>query len=137
VASLTGLRWIPLDPVLRDRAAEPARRAAWVRDQYGHPEEHRHTLAEVRRWLDAGGIAYVRTFPSTITAEPPLGPGGLFAPAEDEWPLESLIHQLAWSFTLGREGGLFVVVGRAPAAPSAGARRAGGARCEPSPPSPC
>jgi 2-polyprenyl-3-methyl-5-hydroxy-6-metoxy-1,4-benzoquinol methylase len=113
VARLTGFQWIPLDPVLRDRAAEPARRVAWLRDQYRHPEEHRHTLAEVRRWLDAAGLEYVRTYPSTVTAEPPLGRGGLFAPAADRWGLEEVLHQLSWCWSLGREGGLFVVIGAA------------------------
>jgi 2-polyprenyl-3-methyl-5-hydroxy-6-metoxy-1,4-benzoquinol methylase len=113
VARATGFRFIPLDPVLRDRAAEPARRTAWLRDQYHHPEEHRHTLAEVQRWFAAAGIAYLRTYPSTVTAEPPLARGGLFTPAADDWALEGLLHQLSWAITLGREGGLFVVIGRA------------------------
>jgi SAM-dependent methyltransferase len=112
VATLTRLRWIPLDPVLRDRAAEPARRLAWLRDQYRHPEEHRHTLAEVQRWLEECGAAYVRTYPSTIFGEPPLERGGLFEPAADDWSLENVLQQLSWSWTLGREGGLFVVVAR-------------------------
>jgi 2-polyprenyl-3-methyl-5-hydroxy-6-metoxy-1,4-benzoquinol methylase len=47
VARLSGFRFVPFDPVLRERRAEPARREAWLRDQYQHPEEHRHTLAEV------------------------------------------------------------------------------------------
>ena len=34
VARLSGYRFIPCDPVLRDRESEPARRKAWVRDQY-------------------------------------------------------------------------------------------------------
>ncbi len=114
VAQATGHRWFPLDPVLRDRSAEPARRTAWLRDQYRHPEEHRHTLAEVQQWFDAGGIAYVRTYPSTITGEAPLERGGLFTPAEDDWAFENVLHQVSWAFTLGREGGLFVVIGRAP-----------------------
>jgi SAM-dependent methyltransferase len=112
VARLSGLRWIPFDPVLRDRAAEPERRRAWLRDQYQHPEEHRHTLAEVQRWFLASGVEYVRTYPSTVAAEPTPPPGGLFAPATDDWAPESLLQQLAWARTLGREGGLFVVVGR-------------------------
>ncbi|HEX7487531.1 MAG TPA: methyltransferase domain-containing protein, partial [Anaeromyxobacteraceae bacterium] len=32
VARLTRFRWIPFDPVLRDRESEPARRLAWLRD---------------------------------------------------------------------------------------------------------
>jgi hypothetical protein len=30
IARLTNYRWIPFDPVLRDRKAEPARREAWL-----------------------------------------------------------------------------------------------------------
>ena len=112
IARLTGFRVIPLDPVLRDRAAEPARRRAWLRDQYRHPEEHRHTLAEVQRWFEEGGTEYLRTYPSTLLADPPLGERGLFTRADDDWGLENVVAQLSWAWTLGREGGLFVVVGR-------------------------
>jgi 2-polyprenyl-3-methyl-5-hydroxy-6-metoxy-1,4-benzoquinol methylase/uncharacterized protein YbaR (Trm112 family) len=112
LARASGFRWFPLDPVLRDRAAEPARRLAWVRDQYRHPEEHRHTIAEVRRWFERAGVVFLRTYPSTVTAEPPLARGGLFTPAEDGWAVEEVLHQLCWAGTLGREGGLFVTIGR-------------------------
>jgi SAM-dependent methyltransferase len=111
-ARLTGLRVIPFDPVLRDRAAEPARRAAWLRDQYRHPEEHRHTLSEVQGWFERSGTAFLRTYPSTILAEPPLEGAGLFEPAEDDWPLENVLQQLSWAWKLGGEGGLFVTVGQ-------------------------
>ncbi|HVI73468.1 MAG TPA: class I SAM-dependent methyltransferase [Anaeromyxobacteraceae bacterium] len=112
VARLTRFRWIPLDPVLRERAAEPARRLAWLRDQYRHPEEHRHTLAEVQRWFRASGVEYFRTYPSTVIGEPALRGGALFAPAPDDWAFENVLQQLGWSWTLSGEGGLFVVVGR-------------------------
>jgi SAM-dependent methyltransferase len=117
VAKLSGYRWIPFDPVLRDREAEPSRREAWLRDQYRHPEEHSHTLAEVRRWFSENGIDYVRTYPSTLIGEEPED---LLAPAEDEWPFESVLAQLAWMKSLGGEGGLFVTVGRRPAESSSG-----------------
>ncbi len=109
VARLSGYRWVPFDPVLRDRAAEPERREAWLRDQYRHPEEHRHSVAEVRHWFDENGIDYVSTYPSTmIGAEP----DDLFEPAADEWPLETFLAQLAWMRSLGTEGGLWITVGR-------------------------
>jgi SAM-dependent methyltransferase len=111
VARLTGYRWIPFDPVLRDRKAEPARREAWLRDQYRHPEEHSHSVAEVRRWFRANGIDYVSAYPSTLIGEEP---DDLLAPAEDEWPLESVLAQIGWMKSLGGEGGLFVMVGRKP-----------------------
>jgi hypothetical protein len=94
------------------RGGGPAKRA-WLRDQYRHPEEHRHTLAEVQRWFEQGGAEYLRSYPSTLVAEPPLEGGELFAPAADDWGFENVLQQLRWSFTLGREGGLFVVIGRA------------------------
>ena len=109
VAKMTRYRWIPFDPVLKDRKAEPARREAWLRDQYMHPEEHSHSLAEVRRWFAGNGIEFVSTYPSTLIGEEPED---LFAPAEDEWPLESVMAQIGWMKSLGGEGGLFVTVGR-------------------------
>ena len=109
VARLTGFRWIPFDPVLADREAEPARRDAWLRDQYRHPEEHRHSVAEVRRWFEENGIDFVSTYPSTLIG---AEPEDLFAPAADEWPFETWLAQLGWMRSLGPEGGLFVTVGR-------------------------
>jgi SAM-dependent methyltransferase len=51
VARLFAYRFIPCDPVLSDRESEPARCAAWLRDQYQHPEEHRHTWLRSRTGL--------------------------------------------------------------------------------------
>ena len=56
----------PFDPVLRDRAQDPARRDAWLRDQYRHPEEHPHTIAEVQRWFAEHDVEYLRTYPSAV-----------------------------------------------------------------------
>ena len=109
VHRLTGL--VPFDPVLRDRKAEPARREAWLRDQYQHPEEHRHTLSEVQGWFRENGVEYLRAFPSPLFSEEP--PESLFQPLEDDWALENVISQISWAATLGGEGGLFVAIGRA------------------------
>lgn len=109
IARLTGYRWIPLDPVLRDRRSEPARRQAWIRDQYCHPEEHRHTAAEVRGWFAENGLEYVRTYPSLLMGE---RNDDLFTADKDYWPVEAWLSQIGWMATLGQEGGLFVTVGR-------------------------
>jgi len=107
VARVTG--FIPFDPVLRDRAAEPERRKAWLRDQYHHPVEHRHTLGEVQRWFAENGVEYVRAYPSALLAEESAE---LFAPAEDDWRVEQWLAQIGWMRALGHEGGLFITVGR-------------------------
>ena len=95
--------------MLRDRNNEPARREAWLRDQYQHPEEHRHTLAEVQRWFADNGIEYLRTYPSAVLDEEPEE---LLTRAADRWRLEGWLAQLGWTWTLGREGGLFFTIGR-------------------------
>jgi SAM-dependent methyltransferase len=109
-ARLSGFRVIPFDPVLRDRSGEPARREAWLRDQYQHPEEHRHTLAEVQDWFAENAVEYLRAYPNAVLGDEEEHE--LFAPALDNWRVEGWLAQLGWMTTLGREGGLFVTVGR-------------------------
>jgi SAM-dependent methyltransferase len=109
VARASGFRFIPFDPVLRDRHNEPARREAWLRDQYRHPEEHRHTLAEVQGWFEENGVDYLRAYPSAVLGEEPED---LTARAADNWRPEGWLAQLGWIGRLGREGGLFFTVGR-------------------------
>jgi SAM-dependent methyltransferase len=115
VARLTGFRRVPFDPVLTDRAAEPARRAAWLRDQYVHPLEHRHLLGEVRGWFRDSGVAFVRTLPPCQLGAPALEGRALFdadAGAADDWRLESAAMQLSWIAPLAAEGGVFAAIGR-------------------------
>jgi SAM-dependent methyltransferase len=109
VARLTGFRYVPFDPVLRERRSEPERREAWLRDQYQHPEEHCHTLAEVQRWFLENDVEFVRSYPSAVFGDEA---GDLLAPADDNWTLEGWLAQFGWMWTLGREGGLFFTIGR-------------------------
>ena len=112
IARLSGFRLFPFDPVLRARGSDPGRRSAWLRDQYLHPEEHRHTLREVKRWFGENEIDYVRAYPSALLASEDSRDQGLFTPAPDDWAPESFLAQLSWMRTLGSEGGLFVTIGR-------------------------
>jgi SAM-dependent methyltransferase len=109
VARCSNYRFIPFDPVLRGRENEPARREAWLRDQYRHPEEHRHTLGEVQNWFVENDVEFVRAYPSALLGE---DADNLFAFAADNWLLEGWLAQLGWIRALGHEGGLFVTVGQ-------------------------
>jgi hypothetical protein len=60
VARLFGYRFIPCDPVLRDRESEHARRKAWSAGPISTSREHRHTLAEVQGWFAENGVEYLR-----------------------------------------------------------------------------
>lgn len=114
LARLSGYRFFPLDPVLSDRENESMRRQAWVRDQYQHPEEHRHTLAEVQSWFAENGVDYVRAYPSALLSQETEE--DLFASAADNWRFEGWLSQFGWIRALGHEGGLFVTIGRRTAA---------------------
>ena len=91
-------------------SATPARtrRSAWLRDQYQHPEEHSHTVAEVKQWFAENDVDYLRSFPSTVLDD---DSDDLFARAVDDWTIERWIAQLGWMWTLGGEGGLFFTIG--------------------------
>ena len=110
IARLTDYKFIPFDPVLRERTAEPARWRAWLRDQYQHPEEHRHSIGEVQRWFAENNVEFLRTYPNATFEDEP---DDLFTAASDNWPAESWLAQLGWMRTLGHEGGLFFTIGRA------------------------
>jgi 2-polyprenyl-3-methyl-5-hydroxy-6-metoxy-1,4-benzoquinol methylase/uncharacterized protein YbaR (Trm112 family) len=133
LARLTGMRFVPLDAVLRERHAEPARKQAWLRDQYLHPEEHRHTIAEVQRWFAECGVDYVRSYPNTLFGAEELRGDQLFTLAEDNWSLENVTAQVLWAFALGHEGGLWVTVGRRRESPSCEPVRLATARNDESP----
>jgi SAM-dependent methyltransferase len=109
VARLSGYRVIPFDAVVADRQYQEERREAWLRDQYRHPEEHRHTLAEVQRWFSENGVEYLRSYPSAMLG---TESGDLFARDGDDWRLEGWLAQIAWIRALGHEGGVFVTIGR-------------------------
>ncbi len=110
LAKASGYRWIPFDPVLADRASEPARRKAWLRDQYMHPEEHLHMLGEVRGWFAQNRVEFIRAYPSALVGG--ADDEDLLEPQGDYWPIEAWFAQLGWMAQLGYEGGLFVTVGR-------------------------
>ena len=104
----THFRIVPFDPILRERQHQPGRCEAWLRDQYQHPEEHSHTVAEIRQWFTDNDVDYLRSFPSTVLDDES---DELFAPAVDDWIVERWIAQVGWMWRLGGEGGLFLSIG--------------------------
>ena len=56
-------------------------------------------------------MEYLRTYPSLLLGEKTEA---LFAADKDYWPVEAWLSQIGWMTSLGREGGLFVTIGRRP-----------------------
>lgn len=112
-----------IDPKVKDRAirkqlveldADDAKRLTWFADQYEHPHESTHTVAEVLEWFRVNGIEYVSSFPHIEL----FGgqPKRIFRPRQlARWRAGAVAHlamQLAWIVTQNAGGGYFVMTGR-------------------------
>jgi SAM-dependent methyltransferase len=105
-----GERVLVLDPQLRKELSAEKRRA-WIRDQYYHPQERKHSISEVLRWFAEDGFSFVSSIPKITGTfsdnEPifmPQNPGSAF-----ERRLAELGMLLSHS---GGEGGVFICIGR-------------------------
>jgi SAM-dependent methyltransferase len=100
-----------LDPRLRDMRREPARIRAWYRDQYQHPHETRHSMDEVLRWFQRYGIDFVNGIPH-LDASDFSSAEQLFAPRSPGTQSSRLMTQLGMLASGGKDGGLFIMIGR-------------------------
>lgn len=109
--NLVGDKFAFLDRRLRTPGLNEARRSAWFRDQYKNPHESKHTFDEVLRWFDSSGFQFVSSIPSTDGA-PITSAHRLFQRHSRATPLDRLAIQLRMLLAGGRDGGLFVMIGR-------------------------
>jgi SAM-dependent methyltransferase len=93
---------------------DEARRHTWYADQYEHPHESTHSVAEVLGWFRENGIRYVSSFPKIELFDP--GSKRIFRPRSVAgWrsgPAAHLLVQLSWVLTQNAGGGYFVLVGQ-------------------------
>lgn len=109
---LTGDRFQFLDPRLRTAGLGTARRRSWFRDQYKHPHESKHSIDQALRWLDAVGMDFVNAIPKLRPLERISEKEALFQVSPRGSRLDHLLVELGMLLAGGREGGLFVVIGR-------------------------
>lgn len=100
-----------LDRRLTAREAGGAQREAWFRDQYLHPHETRHSLGEVMRWFDNAGIDFIGSIPRADGARFNAATS-LFEPQARGSRARRLAVELGLLFAGGRDGGLFIMIGR-------------------------
>jgi SAM-dependent methyltransferase len=112
-----------VDPGAKDRAirkqlvthdTDEAKRHTWYADQYEHPHESTHTVAEVLDWFGKNGVRYVSSFPKVELFDP--GSKRIFRPRSvASWRNGAAAHlmvQLSWVLTQNAGGGYFVLVGQ-------------------------
>jgi SAM-dependent methyltransferase len=106
-----GERWAALDPRLRGSRLNTGRWAAWFMDQYQHPHESRHSMAEVEEWFGRSGIDLLLTIPPA-GGEDFTEDTQLFLPRPPRSRLDYVVSELDMLLTGGRDGGLYMMIGR-------------------------
>jgi hypothetical protein len=100
-----------LDSRLTSARMNEGRWQAWFRDQYRHPHETRHSIDEVLGWFDDTGVDFLSSIPaadgSAFTDDTRL-----FAPQARATKTGRRLTQLQMVLTGGRDGGLFIMIGR-------------------------
>jgi SAM-dependent methyltransferase len=106
-----GGRMAALDSRLRGGALNRQRWAAWYRDQYRHPHESKHSVDEVLRWFERGGIEFISSIPTLgdveLEEEEPI-----FEAHPTGSRLDRLSTEVEMLLSGGQDGGLFIMVGR-------------------------
>ena len=105
-------RFTSLDPNLRKGGFSPAKRRAWMMDQYKHPHESKHTMGEVLGWFRRTGFRFVKSIPRSRPFQPFGSDENLFEPETPGNWLERLAVELGMILSGSREGGFFIMVGR-------------------------
>jgi SAM-dependent methyltransferase len=93
------------------RGEHTARRQAWFMDQYRHPHETRHSMDELLAWFDAEGFDFTASLP-TIGDTEFSDPMPLFAVRSPGNRWERLSSELKMLFSGGKNGGLYIMIGR-------------------------
>jgi len=101
-----------LDPHLRRSDLSDQRKNIWFADQYLHPQESLHTLDEVLGWFDSAGFDFVSSIPKPRIADTFSRDEQLFEPISPGTRADRWLTQIGSAFTTGREGGLFIVIGK-------------------------
>ncbi len=100
-----------LDRRLTSTSMNESRWQAWFRDQYDHPHETRHSIDEVLGWFDASGVDFLSSVPAADSS-PFTRNTRLFEPHARCTLTVRAATQLQMLLTGGRDGGLFIMIGR-------------------------
>ena len=100
-----------LDPRLISTRMNEGRWQAWFRDQYRHPHETRHSIDEVLGWFDVAGVDFLSSIPAA-DGSPFTNDTQLFAPHPRATTTGRWATQLQMLLAGGRDGGLFIMIGR-------------------------
>jgi 2-polyprenyl-3-methyl-5-hydroxy-6-metoxy-1,4-benzoquinol methylase len=105
-----GRKMLFLDPYLRKNISS-ARREAWIRDQYFHPQERKHSMSQVLAWFAEANISFVSSVPNIHGTFD--GDAQLFVPQNPGTALDRLLAETRMLVSpFATTGGLFICIGR-------------------------
>lgn len=110
----TGNVFRKLDAHMRRKDVDQSKKEIWFADQYKNPHESWHSVDETLKWFDETGVEFVSGVPNIggmAEGETPQVQK-LFAKHTRGTASQHIAKQLGWMFTIGREGGLFVLTGK-------------------------
>ena len=99
-----------LDPHVRKNLST-AKRQAWIRDQYFHPQERKHSISELMGWFTEAGFSFVSSIPKITSAF--SHHEKLFEQQDPGTAIDRFVADSGMLFSsLGAEGGLFICIGK-------------------------
>jgi len=103
-------RW--LDAHMRRKDVDKSKKEIWFADQYRNPHESWHSVDEVLKWFEETNVKFLSGVPQIAgSIEGETDGMKLFEQHPVGSKPQHILNQLKWMFTIGREGGLFVMVG--------------------------
>lgn len=101
-----------LDPVLRAGYMGSGKKNTWFLDQYRNPHESKHTIGSVLRWFEQTGFQFIKSIPKSRPTCDFSENERLFEPEPAGNRFEHFLVELGMLISGGKEGGLFVMIGR-------------------------
>jgi SAM-dependent methyltransferase len=110
---ITGNACRSLDSHMRRKDVDRRKKEIWFSDQYQNPHESWHSVDEVLRWFDENNVTFLSGVPAIAGGIEGEEEGmHLFSQHPRGSALQHHLRQIGWMCTIGREGGLFVLVGQ-------------------------
>ena len=101
-----------LDPYLNRSDIGERLKSTWLKDQYMHPHESKHTFGEVLRWFGRTGFIFVKSIPKASPFQEFSPDENMFKGSSPGNAMDHFFVQMALAFTGYKDGGLFLVIGR-------------------------
>ncbi|MFC2001134.1 methyltransferase domain-containing protein [Chloroflexota bacterium] len=112
IFKLSGNRFKSLHTCLRDENLTSAIKHIWLMDQYNNPHESKHTIGEVLSWFDHSEVEFFNSIPKATAFASFYLNEELFESNPRGTKLDHFCVQLGMLLSGGREGGVFIMIGR-------------------------